>query len=206
VRAEREQRAGDATRRGGPAGGYAGVPAVFLQHTRVGRGGLAREQEDPEVRGRVSIANQSGPIGFSHKSTTSSSSYPLLIARARPQHLEEAPGPPIEPLPSLCAGTSPPWQSQPPSLQVTVRNTPPAILRPLQFSSKLLRHSQNLANVEHFSSPILFTTGIHFPPVLLHNQGHPKVCPDPLNLPNGGDPFAGTSSSSSYSLFSPTRD
>jgi hypothetical protein len=33
-----------------------------------------------------------------------------------------------------------------------------------------------------------------------------KVCPDPLNLPNAGDPFAGTSSSSSYSLFSPTRD
>jgi pentatricopeptide repeat protein len=33
---------GDATRRGdGPAGGYAGVPTVFLQHTRVSRGGLA---------------------------------------------------------------------------------------------------------------------------------------------------------------------
>jgi hypothetical protein len=41
VRAEREQRAGDATRRGDPAGGYAGVPTVFLQHTRVSSGGLA---------------------------------------------------------------------------------------------------------------------------------------------------------------------
>jgi hypothetical protein len=65
---------------------------------------------------------------------------------------------------------------------------------------------RNLATVEHFSPLILFTAGIHFPPVLLHNQGYPKVCPDPLNLPNAGDPFAGTSSSSSYPLFSPTRD
>jgi hypothetical protein len=41
--AEQEQRAGDVTKRGGPAGGYAGVPTVFLQHTRMSRGGLARE-------------------------------------------------------------------------------------------------------------------------------------------------------------------
>jgi hypothetical protein len=31
--------------------------------------------------------------------------------------------------------------------------------------------------------------GIHFSPILLHNQGYPKVCPDPLNLLNAGDPF-----------------
>jgi hypothetical protein len=55
-------------------------------------------------------------------------------------------------------------------------------------------------------SPILFITGIHFPPVILHNQGYPKVCPDSLNLPNAGNPFAGTSLLSSHSLFSPTRD
>jgi hypothetical protein len=90
--AEQEQRAGDATRRGGPAGGYTGVPAVFHQHTLVSKGGLAREQEDPEVREGVGIANQSGPIGFSHKSTTSSSSYSSSIAQARPQHLKKAPG------------------------------------------------------------------------------------------------------------------
>jgi hypothetical protein len=48
---------------------------------------------------------------------------------------------------------------------------------------------RNLATVELFSSPILFTAGIHFPPVLLHNQGYPKVCPDPLNLLNAGDPL-----------------
>jgi hypothetical protein len=71
---------------------------------------------------------------------------------------------------------------------------------------KLLRHPRNLVTVEHFSSPILFATGTHFPLVLLHNQGYPKVCPESLNLPNAGDPFAGTSSLSSYSLFSPTRD
>jgi hypothetical protein len=51
VRAEREQRAGDVTRRGDPAEGYAGVPAVFQRHTRVSRGGLTRERVDPEVRG-----------------------------------------------------------------------------------------------------------------------------------------------------------
>jgi hypothetical protein len=62
---EREWCIGDVTRRGGPAGGYAGVPAVFQQHTRVSRGGSAHEQENLEVRERVSMANQSGPIGFS---------------------------------------------------------------------------------------------------------------------------------------------
>jgi hypothetical protein len=84
-----------------------------------------------------------------------------------------------------------------------VRNIPPAILRPLQFPSKLLRHPWNLITVEYFSSPILFATGIHFPFILLHNQDYPKVCPDPLNLPNAGDSFAGISSLSSCSLFFP---
>jgi energy-converting hydrogenase Eha subunit F len=54
---------------------------------------------------------------------------------------------------------------------------------------KLLRHPRNLVIVELFSSPILFATGVHFSPVLLHNQGYPKVCPDSLNLPNTGDPL-----------------
>jgi hypothetical protein len=81
---------------------------------------------------------------------------------------------------------------------------PPPITIPWQASSSF--PYRNLITVEHFSSPILFIAAIHFPPVLLHNQGYPKVCPDPLNLPNAGDPFAGTSSLSSYSLFSPTRD
>jgi energy-converting hydrogenase Eha subunit F len=71
---------------------------------------------------------------------------------------------------------------------------------------KLLRHPRNLVTVEHFSSSILFTAGIHFPLILLHNQGYPKVCPDPLNLSNTDDPFAGISSLSSCSLFSLTRD
>jgi hypothetical protein len=38
----------------------------------VSRRSSTREQEDPEVREGVGIANQSGPIGFSHTSTTSS--------------------------------------------------------------------------------------------------------------------------------------
>jgi hypothetical protein len=90
VRAVQEQCAGDATGRDDPAGGYAGVPTVFLQHMRVSSGGLAREQENPEVREGVGIANQSGPIGFFLESTTSSSSYPSPIVRARPQHLKKA--------------------------------------------------------------------------------------------------------------------
>jgi hypothetical protein len=73
---------------------------------------------------------------------------------------------------------------------------------PTTIPDKLLRHPMNLSSptslsfpyrnlvtIERFSPPILFTAGIHFPPVLLHNQGYPKVCPDPLNLPNAGDPL-----------------
>jgi hypothetical protein len=71
---------------------------------------------------------------------------------------------------------------------------------------KLLRHLRNLVTVELILSLILFTAGIHFPSVLLHNQGYPKVCPDSLNLLNAGDSFAGISSLSSCYLFSPTRD
>jgi hypothetical protein len=52
---------------------------------------------------------------------------------------------------------------------------------------KLLHHPRNLAIVKHFSPPILLATGIHFPPVLLHNQGYTKVRYDPLNLPSAGD-------------------
>jgi hypothetical protein len=70
---------------------------------------------------------------------------------------------------------------------------------------KLLHHPRNLITVEYFSSPVLFTMGLHLPPVLLHNQGYPKVCPDPLNLPNAGDSFAEISSLSSCSLFFPDQ-
>jgi hypothetical protein len=66
VRAVQEQCAGDAIRRGDPVEGYTGVPIVFLQHMRVSSGGLAHEQEDPEVRGEVGLANQSGSIVSSH--------------------------------------------------------------------------------------------------------------------------------------------
>jgi hypothetical protein len=77
-------------------------------------------------------------------------------------------------------------------------HSPPNTI-PWQTSSSFPH--RNLATVEHFSSPILFTMGIYFPPVLLHNQGYLKVCPDPLNLPNTGDSFAGTSSLSYYYFF-----
>jgi hypothetical protein len=71
---------------------------------------------------------------------------------------------------------------------------------------KLPRHSRNLITIKYFSSSILFIAGIHFPPVLLHNQGYPKVCFDSLNLPNAGDSFTGISSLPFHSLFSPTRN
>jgi hypothetical protein len=74
------------------------------------------------------------------------------------------------------------------------------------ISGELLRHSWNLVIVELFSSPILFTAGIHFPRILLHNQGYPKVCPDSLNFLNAGDSFAGISSLTPCYLFSRTRD
>jgi hypothetical protein len=77
---------------------------------------------------------------------------------------------------------------------------------PTAIPGKLLRHPRNLITVEHFSSSILFIVANHFPSVLLHNQGYPKVCPDSLNLSNAGDPFAGTLSLSSCSLFSSIRD
>jgi hypothetical protein len=71
---------------------------------------------------------------------------------------------------------------------------------------KLLRQPRNLVIVELILSPILFTAGIHFPRILLHNQGYPKVCPDSLNLLNAGDSFAGISSLTFCYLFSRTRD
>jgi hypothetical protein len=50
----------------------------------------AREPENPEVREGVSIANQSGPIGFSHESTGIQQHLSLVDRRARPQHLKKA--------------------------------------------------------------------------------------------------------------------
>jgi hypothetical protein len=76
---------------------------------------------------------------------------------------------------------------------------------PTAIPGKLLRHPRRLVIVEHFSSPIWFATGIHFLSVLLHNQGYPKVCPNPLNLFNAGNSFTGISSLSFRSLFFPTR-
>jgi hypothetical protein len=196
------------------------VPVVFRQHTCVSRRGSAREQEDPEVRGGVGIANQSGSIVSSHKSTTSSSSYSSSIAQARPQHLEETPKP------SHRASSIPVCRNiiavATPTIAITTghhEKYPSGHPPPTTIPDKLLRHPMNLSRptslsfpyrnlvtVEHFSPTILFSAEIHFPPVLLHNQSYPKVCPDPLNLSNAGDPFAGTSSSSSCPLFSPTRD
>jgi hypothetical protein len=132
VRAEREQHAGGVTRRDDPTGSYAGVPAVFHWHTCVSRRSSTREQENPEACGGVSIANQSGPIGFFHESTTSSSSYPSPIIRARPRHLEEAREPSYRASSDPFTKTPLPWQSRLSSPRITVRNTSPVILHPRQ--------------------------------------------------------------------------
>jgi hypothetical protein len=42
-----------------------------------------------------------------------------------------------------------PWQSQLSSPRITVRNTSPVILHPLQFPGKLLRHPRNLVTIEY---------------------------------------------------------
>jgi hypothetical protein len=61
----------------------------------VSRGSSTREQENPEVRGGVSIADQSGSTVLSQGSTTSNSSYPSLIAQpttVTTGHREKYPG------------------------------------------------------------------------------------------------------------------
>jgi hypothetical protein len=139
VRAEQKQRTGDAIRRGDPAGRYAGVPTVFPWHTCVSRGSSTREQKNPEVREGVGIVNQSSSIGFFHESTTSSSSYPSLIAQpttVTTSHREECPSGHSSP-------TTIPWQAS---------SSP-----------------RNLVTIKHFPSTILFAAGVHFSSVLLYN-------------------------------------
>jgi hypothetical protein len=133
VRAEREQRAGDATGRGDSAGGYAGVPTVFQQHTCVSSGGLAREQENPEVRRGVGIANQSGSIVLSHGPRHPAAPIPRRSSEQDHNTSRKLVNPLIELLRSLYAGTSSPWQSRLSSPRITVRNTSPVILHPLQI-------------------------------------------------------------------------
>jgi hypothetical protein len=58
-----------------------GVQSAMLWHCMyMSREDSAHELENPEVRGRDGIANQSGPIGFSHEFTASSSTFPSSIA------------------------------------------------------------------------------------------------------------------------------
>jgi hypothetical protein len=135
VRSVQEQCAGDAIRRGDSAGSYAGVPAVFQWHTCVSGRSLAREQENPELRKGDSLANQSGSIASSQRSTTSSSSYSSPIVRVKPRHLEEAREPSYRASSDSFARTSSPWQSRLSSPRITMRNTSLVILHPLQFST-----------------------------------------------------------------------
>jgi hypothetical protein len=49
---------------------------VFLQCMCMSKEDSACEPENPKVRGKDGIANQSGPIGFSHEFTASNSTFP----------------------------------------------------------------------------------------------------------------------------------
>jgi hypothetical protein len=123
-----------------------GVPTVFLQHTRVSGEGLVREQENPEVRKGVGIANQFGPIGFFHESTTSSS--PISRRSSEQDHnTSKKLLNPIESLRSLNTRTSSPRQHRLSSPWITVRNTSPVILHPLQFPA-------NFFVIHETSSPL----------------------------------------------------
>jgi hypothetical protein len=82
-----------------------------------------------------------------------------------------------------------------------MRSTPDHLPPTATLPGKLLRHPRNLVTIELFSSPILFIAGIHFPPILLHNQG----LPDPLNLPNAATPLPEYHHYLPVLCFSPTR-
>jgi hypothetical protein len=202
VGAEQKRRTEDAIRRGGPAGSYAGVPAVSQRHARVSSGGLVHEQENSGVRGEVGIANPSSSIillhGPRHPAT------PFLL---RSPSKTTTPRRNSWTLPSSLFGSL--RQNIVAMAKLTIIAMNEEYLSghssPTAIPDKLLRHPRNLVTVEYFSSPILFSAEIHFPPILLYNQGYPKVCPDSLNLPNAGDSFAGISSLSSCSLFFPDQ-
>jgi hypothetical protein len=181
------------------------VPTVFLQHTRVSSGSLVREQENPKVREGVSIANQSSSIVSSHKSTTSSNSFPSSIAEQNYNTSNKLLNPHrVSSIPeyrNIIAVAKPTIVAMD-----HVRNISPVTFHPLQFpASFFVTHgisSPSSSSYRRSCSPREFT----FHSFFLYNQSYPKVCPDSLNLPNAGNFFAGTSSLSSCSLFSPTRD
>jgi hypothetical protein len=109
-RSKREQHTGDATRHGDLAGGYASVPTVFLQHTRVSRGGSVHEQKDPKVRGGIGIANPSGSIVLSYGPRHPATPFPRRSSEQDHNTSKKLLDPPIESLRSLNTGTSSPWQ------------------------------------------------------------------------------------------------
>jgi hypothetical protein len=102
VRAELNRRVRECERKRSTGGRIGSIPQASARARQqatceqvksqecLSRGSSTREQENPEVRGGVSIANKSGSIVSSHKSTTSRNSYSSPIVRARPQHRKKA--------------------------------------------------------------------------------------------------------------------
>jgi hypothetical protein len=82
-------------------------------------------------------------------------------------------------------------------------------LRP--FSTRCNPRQTSSSSTESHHRQVLLVAnpvpaGIHFPRILLHNQGYPEVCPVSLNPPNAGNSFAGISPLTSCYLFSRTRN
>jgi hypothetical protein len=142
----------------------------------------------------------------SQGSTTSISSYSSSIARARPQHLEEAREPSYRASSDPFAETSSSWQHRLSSPRITMRNTPPAILHPLQFPANFfVTHGTSSPSSSYHRqscSPREFTFHLFFSTT----KAIPRFALIHCIFLMPATPLAGTSLLSSCSLFSLTRD
>jgi hypothetical protein len=108
----------------------------------VSSGGLACEQENPEVRGGDGIANQFGSIVLSHDPRRPAAPIPRRSSEQDHNTSGKLVNPLIEPLRIPSPEHRRRGKSQPPSPRITVRNTSPVILHPVQSPGKLLRLSR----------------------------------------------------------------
>jgi hypothetical protein len=126
----------------------------------VSSGGSAREQENPEVRGGVGLANQSSSIVLLHGPR-----HPAALTLHRSSEQDHNTSKkllnPIESLRSLNTRTSSPRQHRLSSPWITVRNTSPVILHPLQFPTDFFvihgTSSPSSSSYRRFCSPREFT-------------------------------------------------
>jgi hypothetical protein len=165
------------------------VPTVFLQHTRVSRGGLVHEQKDPKVRGGVGIANPSSSIVLSYGPRHPATPFPRRSSEQDHNTSKKLLDPPIESLRSLNTGTSSPWQK--PTTATTGHRekyfsgySPPTTIP--------WRASSSPTEPRHRRALLIADLVRHGHSLFAHSHPQPKlpkVCPDSLNLPSAGNPF-----------------